>query len=64
MINTKSKMKEMIMMAQIHKLVICHTCHTRVKKGEAYTIWESSVYCESCFDLYMELIDDISVPNN
>lgn len=38
-------------------LIICHMCHERIKKGEPYTIWEDHIYCESCFDTYMELID-------
>jgi formylmethanofuran dehydrogenase subunit E len=42
--------------ATIHRLVICHTCHERIRLNEPYTIWEDAVYCEPCFDIYLELV--------
>lgn len=42
--------------AKVIPLIICHSCHKPVKVQEPYTIWEDSIYCEPCFDLYMELI--------
>ncbi len=41
----------------VHYLIICHTCHERIKSNENYTVWEGSIYCETCFDIYMELVD-------
>ena len=44
------------MATKVIELVICHTCHKRVKRGNVHTKWEGHVYCERCFDLYLELI--------
>ena len=43
--------------ATIHRLTICHTCHKKVKKNESHVEWENSIYCEPCFDIYLELIE-------
>jgi len=45
------------MTATIIELIICHTCQDKQKKNDSYVRWEGSIYCESCFDKYLELID-------
>lgn len=50
MMNSKEK-------AKVYTLAICHTCHRVIKKDEHYVPWENSLYCEPCFDEYLELIE-------
>ncbi len=42
--------------SKVVQLTICHTCHTHIKTNESFTEWEGSIYCESCFELYQELV--------
>lgn len=43
-------------MAKIYQLLFCSTCRNRIKENESFTEWEKEVYCEPCFDEYMELV--------
>ncbi len=60
MINIKGGEK---MAASIHTLLICHSCHKRIKSDSLYTEWEESIYCEPCFDKYLDLITPKSWEN-
>lgn len=44
------------MTAKVVELVICQTCHKRIKGDEPNIQWEGHVYCDPCFDIYLELI--------
>lgn len=44
------------MAAQIISLTFCNTCHKRIKKKEAFTQWEGSIYCDSCFEEYLDMV--------
>lgn len=48
------------MATTIHQLIICHTCHHRIK-DEVYTEWENSIYCDTCFELYKEMVSPITI---
>lgn len=48
------------MKTTVHNLIICHTCHHRVK-DEVYIEWENSIYCDSCFELYKEMVSPITI---
>ncbi|MEK5149059.1 hypothetical protein MKX53_18930 [Psychrobacillus sp. FSL K6-4615] len=48
------------MKTTVHNLIICHTCHHRIK-DEVYTEWENSIYCDSCFELYKEMVSPIAI---
>lgn len=45
------------MVSKVIELVICQTCHKRVKSDSVHTKWEGHVYCEPCFEIYLELIE-------
>lgn len=45
-------------------LILCHVCHKKVKPNEHYTKWEGSVYCDPCFDVYVELLDEAELAVN
>lgn len=48
------------MKATVHNLIICHTCHNRIK-NEVYTEWENSIYCDPCFELYKEMVSPLAI---
>ena len=48
----------------VYPLIICHFCHQRIKKNESYQIWENDIYCNSCYDLYMELLEPEDFKDN
>ena len=37
-------------------LMFCNTCHKRIKKNDEFTRWENSIYCEDCFEDYLEMV--------
>ncbi|MEK5071696.1 hypothetical protein [Sporosarcina sp. FSL K6-1508] len=46
------------MTAIIIELIICHTCQEKQREKDNYTKWEGSIYCEKCWDRYLDLIDE------
>ena len=47
-------------MATVYKLVICFDCHYRLKNNDIFTTWEGRVYCDRCFEKYLESIEPSS----
>ena len=54
------------MSAVVVQLIICGTCQKKLRTHktrnkftppEGYTVWEGSVYCDSCFTKYLEMVD-------
>lgn len=37
-------------------LMFCNTCHKRIKQEEPHMRWEGSLYCEPCFEDYLEMV--------
>ena len=54
------------MCATIISLVFCNTCHKRIKTKESYTKWEGSIYCEPCFEDYLDMVSptDLFINND
>ncbi len=48
---------------KIYHLVFCHTCHKPIRKNE-FIEWEESIYCEPCFDRYLDLVEPRERANN
>lgn len=44
------------MSAVIIELIFCNTCHKRVRPEEPHVRWEKSLYCEPCFEDYLEMV--------
>jgi len=44
-------------MAKIYQLRFCCICRKPIKEDDSYTRWEKEVYCEPCFDEYLEIIE-------
>lgn len=47
-------------MATVFELVICHVCHKRLMDRNVFTTWEDHIYCEHCFEEYLESIEPSS----
>lgn len=43
-------------MAKIYELKFCSTCRKPIREADTFTRWENAIYCEPCFDEYMELV--------
>lgn len=46
-------------MAIIIELIFCNKCHKRLDK-DSHTLWEDNIYCDDCFDEYLESIEPIN----
>lgn len=45
------------MKTKIYHLIICQTCHSKLNQHELYSVWENKLYCEECFNHYLENIE-------
>lgn len=43
-------------MATIIQLTFCEVCHKRIRENEAKTKFQDIIYCDLCFDEYLESI--------
>lgn len=47
------------MKTKLIPLIICHTCQSKLNgKDVDWTVWENSIYCEPCFQKYLQMIDE------
>lgn len=47
-------------MATVYELVICHDCHIRLKNKDVFTQWQKRIYCDRCFEAYLDSIEPSS----
>lgn len=47
-------------MAAVYELHICTSCHNRLQEKDIMVPWEGRLYCEYCFDSYVDSIEPSS----